>query len=137
MVTAMSFIYWRNIGSPHNIGYPYNLAGLPLIITGMAMGLWGKRLFHRLDINIRPFHEPDRLVTAGLYQYTRNPMYLGLLVALLGIAVLSQGAILSFVLVLSFWLICDRWYIQYEESAMRKLFAVEYEQYCKNTPRWI
>jgi len=121
----------------HNILYPFNLIGLPLLIVGLFIAQTSKKMFIRLKTNVNTFDEPDKLVVEGLFKYSRNPMYLGFIIAIIGIAVLYQGAISSFIFAIAFFIIVDRWYIKYEERAMLIKFGKEYEIYCSNTRRWI
>ena len=133
---VMGIVCWGT-GSEHNILYPYNLFGLFVLVVGLGMASWGSRLFRRLNTNIMTFDEPDVLVTQGLYRFTRNPMYLGFVIAILGIAILYQGAIVAFVLAFLFFIVTDRWYIKFEERAMLRKFGEDYQNYCNNTRRWI
>jgi len=121
----------------HNILYPFNLIGLPLLIAGLFIAQTSKKMFIRLKTNVNTFDEPDKLVVEGLFKYSRNPMYLGFVIAIIGIAVLYQGAISSFIFAIAFFIIVDRWYIKYEERAMLSKFGKEYDIYCSNTRRWI
>jgi protein-S-isoprenylcysteine O-methyltransferase Ste14 len=134
--SAMAVICWA-LGSPHNLSIPLNLAGILLIISGLGISAYHSRLFRLLGTNIMTFDEPTRLVRTGLFRYSRNPMYLGFVIALLGLAILYQAAISSFVLVVLFWFLTDRWYIRFEEAAMLEKFGDEYREYCQATPRWI
>ena len=119
------------------IAYPLNLAGLPLLILGLSISIWHSRLFRRRNTNINTFNQPNVLVKDGLFRYTRNPMYLGFVVALLGVAVLSLGSLFGFALVVAFVVITDRWYIRFEERAMRDTFGEAYRVYCKEVRRWV
>ncbi|MGF1850255.1 methyltransferase family protein, partial [Vibrio lentus] len=73
----------------------------------------------------------------GVYKYTRNPMYLGFVVSLLGFAILTGAANSSFLLTAIFVLVTDRWYIKFEEQMMRDKFGQDYEDYCRKVKRWI
>jgi protein-S-isoprenylcysteine O-methyltransferase Ste14 len=55
-----------------------------MILAGLAITTTGAWTFKRADTPIRPFEQATTLVTAGLYRYTRNPMYLGMLIMLVG-----------------------------------------------------
>jgi protein-S-isoprenylcysteine O-methyltransferase Ste14 len=132
----MGIICW-GFGFTHNITYPYNLIGIPILILGLAIAKVNKKLFLKLETNVDTFEQPDRLVKSGFYKFTRNPMYLGFLISLSGIAVIYQGSISSFLLVLIFFVIVDLWYIRFEEKAMLDKFGKEYQEYCQNTRRWI
>lgn len=133
---GMPIICW-SIDSNHNFIYPYNLFGLPLLFAGLGMAKCGKNLFQKLDTNITTFEKPGILVSEGLYKLSRNPMYLGFLIALIGSAILYQGSISSFIVAFLFLIITDRWFIRYEEQEMIRKFGEEYQVYCNNVRRWI
>lgn len=85
-----------------------------------------------------PFIPPQKLVVVGFYRYVRNPMYVGFLVGWLGLWVIfgraNQTALtvaLVAVVGVAFFV---RWY---EEPTLRKMFGADYEEYCRNVPRWI
>ncbi|MEZ9997536.1 isoprenylcysteine carboxylmethyltransferase family protein [Vibrio lentus] len=134
-VISMSLICWW-LGSPHHMLYPYNLAGLVVIGVGLLLAMSGKLLFKKRNTNIMTFDEPTLLVTEGVYKYTRNPMYLGFVVSLLGFAILTGAANSSFLLTAIFVLVTDRWYIKFEEQMMRDKFGQDYEDYCRKVRRW-
>ena len=90
-----------------------------------------------MGTNVMTFEQPDVLVTQGVYRYSRNPMYLGFVVALLGSSLLMGASISSFLLVALFFIITDRWYIRFEELEMTKKFGAEYQAYSNNVRRWI
>ncbi len=119
------------------ISFPYNVLGLPILAIGLITAMAGKRVFKKLEANVMTFDEPTLLITQGIYQYTRNPMYLGFAVALAGFCILAGASTMSLLLTASFIVITDRWYIAYEEKMMRKKFGSDYETYCQSVRRWI
>ncbi|MCE3289332.1 MAG: hypothetical protein K0R83_1344, partial [Caulobacter sp.] len=84
----------------------------------------------------RTFDDPDVLVTGGPFRFTRNPMYLGFLLLLAGVA-LGLGAASPWIVPVVFWLLADRWYIPFEERAMRRTFGEAYEAYARRVRRWV
>ena len=83
-----------------------------------------------------PIDAPKRLVVRGLYRVTRNPMYVGILTAILGWAAWFRSPRLLLYAVavgLGFHL----WIIVYEEPALRRLFGSEYEEYRRRVGRWL
>ncbi|WP_096186048.1 methyltransferase family protein [Evansella halocellulosilytica] len=118
------------------ISMPYNLIGFILVVGGLAVSNWGSNSFRQHQTNIHTFKKPDRLVIEGLFKYSRNPMYTGFLVALVGLFIVL-GAISTAVFVLLFLIITDRWYIKYEEKELTETFGSEYERYKASTRRWI
>ncbi|WP_159736838.1 methyltransferase family protein [Vibrio atypicus] len=135
-IIVMGFICW-GVDLPKSFDFPYNLTGIPIICIGLVLSILGKQLFKKFDTNVKTFDEPTVLVTSGIYQYTRNPMYLGFTIAMLGFSILMGGSLLSFLLTAIFFLITDRWYISYEEKMMHTKFGIEYEEYCRKVRRWI
>jgi len=68
----------------------------------------GKRQFAKEGTNIYTFNDPDKMITSGLFAYTRNPMYLGFVIAAFSVAILTGGLIpLAIALIHS--LVVDRW----------------------------
>jgi protein-S-isoprenylcysteine O-methyltransferase Ste14 len=83
-----------------------------------------------------PIDAPKRLVVTGLYQYVRNPMYVGVLSVVLGWTFLSKSTeLLGYAALLA---LCFHAFIRlYEEPALKKLFGAEYEQYTATVGRWL
>jgi len=83
-----------------------------------------------------PIDAPQRLVVTGLYQYARNPMYVGVLSMVLGWTFLSKSPeLLGYAALLA---LCFHAFIRlYEEPALRKLFGEEYERYTATVGRWL
>lgn len=83
-----------------------------------------------------PIDAPKRLVVRGLYRYTRNPIYVGVLTVILGWAVLFRA--LSLVLyALALGIACHFFVVLYEEPRLRKDFGADYENYCSRVGRWL
>lgn len=112
------------------------LAGV-VMLGGVLLALAGVRALRRAHTTISPFspHKTAVLVTDGLYARTRNPMYLGLLIVLLGavIALANPAALLGAVLFV-FWI--DRFQIRPEERVLSERIGSAYDSYRANTPRW-
>jgi protein-S-isoprenylcysteine O-methyltransferase Ste14 len=121
---------------PTLLSFPYTLVGAAVAALGFVVTLSGARLFARIRTNIRTWHEPGVLVTDGLFRWSRNPMYLGFVLLLLGTAILL-GTTTPFIAPVLFAIIADRWYIAFEERAMQAKFGAEYEAYMGRTRRWL
>jgi protein-S-isoprenylcysteine O-methyltransferase Ste14 len=93
---SMGLVCW-GVGFDHYIQFPYNLSGLPLLIVGLAIAQFNKKMFLKTDVNINTFDKPNKLITTGFYKLSRNPMYLGFAIALLGISLLYQLSISSLI----------------------------------------
>jgi protein-S-isoprenylcysteine O-methyltransferase Ste14 len=117
-------------------GPPTALVGAVLVLGGLALSVAGARAFARIGTNIKTFDDPTALVTTGLYARTRNPMYLGFTVALVGEAVLV-GAIAALVGPLGFFLAAQWHYIPFEEGRMRAVFGSAFGDYASRVRRWL
>ena len=115
---------------------PFIWMGLVTILIAVTVDFAGIYRFKKLHTTTRPFREARDLVTDGIYRHTRNPMYLGLVLILLGVWILL-GAISPIAPAAAFVLIADRWYIRLEEEMLSRKFGQEYQDYCRKTRRWI
>lgn len=90
----------------------------------------------RQKTTIIPHHEADRLVQSGIFSRTRNPIYLGDLLILLGMA-LYWDAVLALVLVPVFLWIIERRFVVPEENRLRVKFRADFARYCQKVRRWV
>jgi protein-S-isoprenylcysteine O-methyltransferase Ste14 len=85
-----------------------------------------------------PIAPPQRLVMVGFYRYVRNPMYVGFFAGCSGLWVVFGRASLAALTVACVAVVGVALFVQlYEEPTLRKMFGSEYEEYCKNVPRWL
>ena len=115
---------------------PITYLGIGLIILGFLIVIWPAASFGRAGTPIKPFEESTYLVTDGMYRVTRNPMYLGMVVVLLGVAVLF-GTASPFLLVPVFGWIIQTKFVAFEEVLMEETFGDEYIEYKKRVRRWL
>lgn len=111
---------------------------IALLCIGVAIAVAGAIAFHRARTTVNPL-KPDQasaLVTSGTYRVTRNPMYLGMLVVLVGWAAFlaSLPALLCTAL---FVLYITRFQIVPEERVLQRLFGKDFIVYCQRVRRWI
>jgi len=83
-----------------------------------------------------PFDPPKELVVAGLYRYVRNPMYVGVLLTLLG-NFLWYKTLWMVVYMVFFFLAFHLFVLIYEEPTLKRMFGASYEAYLNKVPRWI
>jgi protein-S-isoprenylcysteine O-methyltransferase Ste14 len=111
--------------------------GILLLAAGSAIYtwcIWDFAVFGRGTP--APVDAPKKLVVRGLYRYTRNPMYLGVLTVILGWAVLFRAAGLLFYAV-AFGTCFHLVIILYEERHLQREFGQEYDLYRTQVPRWL
>ena len=117
---------------------PWNLLGWLFVATGLIIDLWSVGLFWKQKTTVNPL-KPDNsiiIVISGFYQYSRNPMYLGMLSILLGIALLlgSLSPLLGLPL---FMLLITTQQIIPEEMILTNKFGQEYLDYKHRVRRWL
>jgi len=107
------------------------VAGVVLIGVGIAS-------FRRAQTTVNPM-KPDSatsLVVSGIYRLTRNPMYLGFLLVLLGWAIFLSNA-LAFLFLPAFIIYMNRFQIEPEEKALTSLFGQQFVAYTSRVRRWL
>jgi protein-S-isoprenylcysteine O-methyltransferase Ste14 len=83
-----------------------------------------------------PIAPTKHLVVSGFYRYVRNPMYVGVVSAILGQALLF-GDVRLLAYAAAVWLATFLFVVVYEEPALRRQFGEEYANFRKHVPRWI
>jgi protein-S-isoprenylcysteine O-methyltransferase Ste14 len=141
LVVIVAVLMW--IGSAVTPKFDFHLRAkylwsIGLALIGAAICLAGVISFRRAKTTVNPM-KPDStssLVASGIYKHTRNPMYVGFALVLLGwVAFLSNLAALAFVP--AFILYIDRFQIRPEEDVLASLFPHEYPTYRTKVRRWI
>jgi protein-S-isoprenylcysteine O-methyltransferase Ste14 len=133
--TALMIALKSLLPGPLVVPFPYSWLGAILAIAGLGVTLTAARRFYRIRTNIRTFNEPTLMVTDGLFSWSRNPMYLGMSVFLVGLGIVL-GTLWPLLVAAAFIVIADRWYIRFEEAAMRRKFGEAYVAYTERTRRW-
>jgi protein-S-isoprenylcysteine O-methyltransferase Ste14 len=124
-------------GWPRLPGLPLVWLGVAVILVGVAFSASAVTLFRRERTEINPTSPTNRkLVTSGPYGLTRNPMYLGLTIVTLGIA-LWVGAWPMFLAPIAFFATANWAHIPFEEAKMRRQFGEAYDAYRRKVRRWI
>jgi len=122
----------------HWISSPWNRIGLGIIVITFFLDLSSLYLFLKKHTTPNPMSPKSTksLVTKGLYKYSRNPMYVGLLTILFGYGI-WLGSITPFLaLPLFYWLITTQQIIP-EETILEDKFGVEYLDYKARVRRWL
>ena len=112
------------------------IAGVILALVGFVIAATAIRLFLARGTTPEPSGTPTVLVTSGPYRFTRNPMYLSMLLILLGIA-LFAGSVALLIAPIAFFLIINARQIPFEEARLTTLFGAEYAAFRRRTRRWL
>ena len=109
-----------------------------LLLLGLLVALVGVLQFRRARTTVDPMspHRASAIVSSGLYRRSRNPMYLGMALALLGVA--AWGSTLAgYLLVIAFCWYLARFQIVPEERALLAAFGPEFARYMARVRRWV
>lgn len=109
-----------------------------LVLAGLALDISGLLAFRKAKTTFNPL-APERsklIVQTGLYQFTRNPMYLGMVLELLGLCVYLANP-LTLVAVIAFVAYITRFQIIPEERLLLGKFGESYAQYTRSVRRWL
>ena len=137
LVFGLSIYFSRGIFQLVEIKYSFYF-GILLLILGFIILISAVRLFRKDETTVNPLspEQATKLVTDGIFKYSRNPMYLGMALVLGSIAVFFN-LIGGIILVALFCAYITKFQILPEERAMRDLFSDDFDKYTKVTRRWI
>ncbi len=123
----------------YKINIPYQIVIVSILFfVGGVVALLGVYAFRKMSTTVDPRY-PDKassLVVIGIYKYSRNPMYLGILLVLAGWA-LFFSAISGFIVPPAFAVFINQFQIKPEEVALKQKFGEDYECYLKGVRRWL
>lgn len=135
---ALVVMFELNYASPgvRWLEAPANWIGWVVMAAGAGLSAWGAGLFRRKGTGIRPFTPVTALVVEGPYRFTRNPMYLGMLLGLAGMA-LFLGSLTPWLVPPLFLGVITVRFIRKEEAMLEGLFGEEYRAYRRRVRRWL
>ena len=127
---------WR-VQSPF-IGYaPIRAVGVVIVLLSILALLESFARFALQGAGTpAPLFPTRNLVVKGLYRYVRNPMYLAVLLTIIGQAIsLASVSVMTYAAFV--WLAFHLFVLVYEEPTLRKAFGQDYESYTRRTARWL
>ena len=112
------------------------LVGAAMAVAGCVLNVWAERLFRRKGVGVCPFSPTPNLVRTGPYRFTRNPMYLGMvLLSASGPLLMGLPWNLWSAVTLAVWLHFR--FVLPEEKFLREHLGVGYLEYASRSPRWL
>lgn len=114
-----------------------NVISVILVVTGLAIAIIATRQFSAAKTTVNPLSPSNAtaLVSAGIFSFSRNPMYVGMLLILMAWAVWLAS--LTNVLAIILWVQTITYLqIKPEEEALSQLFGEQYLEYCQRVRRW-
>jgi protein-S-isoprenylcysteine O-methyltransferase Ste14 len=118
------------------INYPFNLIGFLFFVLGAGLNIWADQLFKKELTTIKPSEKPTALIQTGPYKLSRNPMYLGMVLLLIG-AGFILGSLTSFIGTVLFAVMMEIVFIPIEEKILQDQFGEEYEVYKEKVGKWL
>lgn len=116
--------------------FSFPFTGAVIGSLGFATMMWGWRLFQKLNVAICPTAPTEKLTFDGPYRFSRNPMYLGIVMILFGIAA-YMATLPFFVAVAIYFVILNSVFIPFEEQKLEGTFGAEYLEYKTRVRRWL
>ena len=137
LLSGLAIYFSKNI-FPNHHGPILDVFSILLLICGIIIIRTAFLSFknHQTTINPLNLTKTSSLVNTGIFKYTRNPMYLGMVFILISIA-LKFNIYGGIIVVLLFFSFITKFQIVPEENAMENLFGKEYKKYKKTTRRWL
>lgn len=115
---------------------PYNYSGLVIIFVGLVMNIWAINTLKVNNSTIEFRGTSQKLVVTGPFRISRNPLYLGGVMILFGMAVLL-GSIITFLFPILLFALLNGIYIPNEEKRLESIFGASYLEYKHKVRRWI
>jgi protein-S-isoprenylcysteine O-methyltransferase Ste14 len=112
------------------------LLGWTIFAGALVMAWRAKKRFDIAETPVKPFTESTIVVEAGLFRYSRNPMYLAMLFGLTGFA-LAIGDALPFIVIPVYFILITTQFIAHEEQLMEARFGQSYLEYKSRVRRWL
>ena len=121
---------------PKIIPMPWNVLGIVPLACGIALNLAADKAFREVGTTVKPFEESTALLTSGVFRISRNPMYLGYELILIGVATMLRS-LAPYVVIPVFVVLMNRVFIRVEEQMLEEKFGVAWSEYGQKVRRWI
>lgn len=118
------------------IPYPWNLFGIVPLVAGITLNLLADSAFKNEHATVKPFEISTTLITTGVFQICRHPMYLGMTLILFGIAILL-GSFTPFFVVVIFGVLIELVFVRSEERMLKEQFDKAWDAYSNDVRKWI
>jgi protein-S-isoprenylcysteine O-methyltransferase Ste14 len=132
---AVTLAFHLIAGGPHMV-FAHQVVGLLVTCAGVGLSGYAAAIFAARDTTRNPYGDPSSFVAIAPYTVTRNPMYLGLTLILLGLAAFFGSAVMLLAPIV-FFVVIDRRVIPREEEAMELKFGLQYQEYKARVRRWV
>ena len=114
----------------------WRFAGILPITAGIVLNIVADRQFKERGTEVKPFKRSSALVTDGVFRWSRNPMYLGMVLIVAG-AALIEGTLSPWIATVALAVLLDRVFIVREEAMLEETFGAAFRQYRSRVRRWL
>lgn len=111
-------------------------AGLTFVLIGFALAALSVRSFRRAGTSVVPGEPAAALVVTGPYRFTRNPIYIGFILAYFGLAIILTS-VWVLLLLIPVLIVLQRGVVEREEAYLERQFGEAYRKYQAQVPRWL
>ena len=132
----LAYFFGRLVPMPFSVPAMLRYLGLGLTFLGFLLGIAALIEFRRALTTLDPHGSVNQLVTSGIYRFTRNPIYLGFLLLVIGLP-LNAGLYWGIVLAPFYVLVMNRLIIQHEDAYLERKFGKAYTGYLSRVRRWL
>ena len=133
---AIAYVAKWSIPIPLVLPNIVRMIGLAFVIIGFLLGLAAFLEFRKAQTTILPHGSVSSIITSGIYRFTRNPIYLGFMLILIGFP-LNSGTIWGLLLAPVFIYSMNSLVIEHEEAYLEKKFKEQYTGYRSKVRRWL
>jgi len=133
---VLAYFLGRFVPLPLAVRSILQYVGLALTFIGFLLGIGAFLEFRKARTTLDPHGSTKHLVTSGIYRYTRNPIYLGFLLMVIGLP-LNSGLVWGLVLAPFYMVTMSRLVIEREEAYLEKKFKDQYTSYTSRVRRWL
>ncbi|KQS88280.1 MULTISPECIES: methyltransferase family protein [unclassified Rhizobium] len=136
MLCAVMLGRWAPISVSHSHGWAPWLAGAALITMAVSLDIWAMKTLIERHTAVMPHRCSSHLVTCGPFRYTRNPIYLGYTILMVGFGLINLNP--WFIIMASVAVpVTTAFAVRNEELHLLSRYGFEFERYCRATNRWI
>lgn len=136
MFIVIAYFLGRFVPLPFSAPAILRYVGLALTFVGFLLGVGAFLEFRKANTTLDPHSSAKQLVTSGIYRFTRNPIYLGFLLMVIGLP-LNSGLYWGIVLAPFYVFMMNRLIIQHEEAYLGRKFGKSYSSYTSRVRRWL
>jgi protein-S-isoprenylcysteine O-methyltransferase Ste14 len=133
---VLAYIVGRLVRLPLTAPSVVRNIGLLLAFVGFLLGVGAFLEFRKARTTLDPHGSVKQVVTSGIYRFTRNPIYLGFLLMVIGLP-LTSGIYWGIVLAPFYMMAMNRLVIEREENYLEKKFRDQYTSYKSRVRRWL